>query len=58
MKGLLATAAGLVPKFLGMLTLLLLGYSTGPLGMAVGIVLAVLPLPVYMLLALLGSIGF
>jgi RsiW-degrading membrane proteinase PrsW (M82 family) len=52
MKALLATAALLAALFLGLLTLVMLGFSTGPLGMAVGIVLAVLPLPVYMMLAL------
>jgi hypothetical protein len=52
MKYLLATAALLAALFLGLVTLVMLGFSTGPLGMAVGIVLAVLPLPVYMLLAL------
>jgi RsiW-degrading membrane proteinase PrsW (M82 family) len=51
-KGLLATAAILAALSLGLLTLVMLGFSTGPIGMAVGIVLAVLPLPVYMLLAL------
>jgi hypothetical protein len=52
MKGLLITAAILAALFLGLLTLVMLGFSTGPVGMLVGIVLAVLPLPIYMLLAL------
>ena len=52
MRWLLTTAALLAALFFGLLTLMMLGFSTGPLGMAVGIVLAVLPLPVYMLLAL------
>jgi RsiW-degrading membrane proteinase PrsW (M82 family) len=37
---------------IGLLTLLLLGTSTGAVGLVFGIVLAVLPLPIYMLLAL------
>ena len=49
---LLAAAASLTALVLGLLTLLLLGLSTGPLGLVGGIVLAVLPLPVYVLLAL------
>jgi RsiW-degrading membrane proteinase PrsW (M82 family) len=51
-KGLLIAAAILAALFLGLLTLVMLGFSTGPVGMLVGIVLAVLPLPIYMLLAL------
>ena len=49
---LLATAAILAAVLMGLLTLLLLGASTGPVGLVFGMVLAVLPVPIYMLLAL------
>jgi len=51
-KWLLSIAASLTAIVLGLVTLILLGISTGPLGLMVGIVLAVLPVPAYMLLAL------
>ena len=51
-KWLLSTAAILAAVLMGLLTLLLLGTSTGAVGLVFGIVLAVLPLPIYMLLAL------
>jgi protease PrsW len=51
-KWLLATAGILAAIVMGLLTLLLLGTSTGAVGLVFGIVLAVLPLPIYMLLAL------
>ncbi|MDQ6626467.1 MAG: PrsW family intramembrane metalloprotease [Verrucomicrobiota bacterium] len=51
-KWLLAVAAGLTALFLGLLTLALQGLSTGFLGLGVGMVLALLPLPFYMLLVL------
>ena len=51
-RGLVTAAAILAALCLGLLTLVMLGISTGPLGLVVGIVLAVLPVPVYLLLAL------
>jgi protease PrsW len=52
LKALLITAAILSAVVLGLLMLLLLGFSTGPVGLVVGMVLATLPVPIYMLLAL------
>jgi hypothetical protein len=49
-KWLLITVAVLVALFLGLLTLVLTGLATGVAGLISGIVLALLPLPVYMLL--------
>ena len=49
-KGLLISVALLVALFLGLLTLVLMGLATGVAGLISGIVLALLPLPVYMLL--------
>ncbi|HSH40096.1 MAG TPA: PrsW family intramembrane metalloprotease, partial [Chthoniobacterales bacterium] len=51
-KWLAATAATLAAVLMGLLTLLLLGSETGLVGLLVGMVMAVLPLPIYMLLAL------
>lgn len=51
-KWLASTAAILAAILMGLLTLLLLGTSTGAVGLVFGMVLAVLPLPIYMLLAL------
>ncbi|CAN5512593.1 hypothetical protein BH20VER1_BH20VER1_03560 [soil metagenome] len=52
MKWLLITAAVLAAIVLALLTLALLGLSTGWVGLLFGIVLAALPVPIYMLLAL------
>ena len=49
-KWMLISAAVLTAIFLGTVTLLLLGLETGVMGMICGIVLALLPLPIYMLL--------
>ena len=49
-KWLLVTAASLGALFVGLLILFLFGLSTGISGLLVGIFLALLPLPVYMLL--------
>ena len=51
-KWLLISVAILVAVFLGLLTLVLTGLATGVAGLISGIVLALLPLPVYMLLVL------
>ena len=51
-KWLLVTVASLVALLVGLLTLALLGSSTGLVGLMFGMVLAVLPLPIYLLLAL------
>ena len=51
-RTLLIAAASLSALFLGLLTLILLGFSTGVVGLLGGIVLALLPLPFYLLLAL------
>jgi RsiW-degrading membrane proteinase PrsW (M82 family) len=48
----LIAAATLAALFLGLVTLILLGFSTGLVGLLGGIVLATLPVPFYMLLAL------
>jgi protease PrsW len=52
MKWLLIVAGSLAAVVMGLLTLLLLGFSTGPVGLVFGMVLAVLPVPIYMMLAL------
>lgn len=49
---LLATVALLGALLLGLLVLVMMGFTTGVMGMFVGFVLAVLPAPVYILLAL------
>ena len=49
---LLSVVASLAAVLIGLLTLLLLGSSTGTVGLLFGMVLAILPLPIYMLLAL------
>ena len=49
---LLSVVASLAAVLMGLLTLLLLGSSTGAVGLVFGMVLAILPLPIYMLLAL------
>jgi len=47
-----ATSAVLVALLLGLLVLLLIGVETGPVGLLIGIVSAVLPVPVYLSLVL------
>ena len=51
-KWLAGSVALLGALFLGLLVLVMMGFSTGLLGMSVGMTLAVLPAPVYVLLAL------
>ncbi len=51
-RGLLIAAAILTALFLALVMLVLLGFSTGPVGLLGGIVLAILPVPFYLLLAL------
>lgn len=51
-RALLIAAASLTALFVALIMLVLLGFSTGLLGLLGGIVLALLPLPFYMLLAL------
>jgi RsiW-degrading membrane proteinase PrsW (M82 family) len=50
MKWLLITAASLTALVLGLITLFLLGLSTGWVGLMVGMAMALLPLPFYMVL--------
>ena len=52
MKAVLATFACLVALLLGLLVLLLIGVETGPLALIVGMVVATLPVPFYILLIL------
>lgn len=52
MKVVLAMFAGLTALLLGLLVLLLIGVETGPLGLIVGMVVASLPVPFYVLLIL------
>lgn len=51
-KWMVGTVAVLGALFLGLLVVVMMGFSTGWLGMLVGMILAVLPVPVYVLLAL------
>ncbi|HYN85785.1 MAG TPA: PrsW family intramembrane metalloprotease [Pyrinomonadaceae bacterium] len=44
--------AALVALLLGLITLLLIGFSTGPVPFLAGLVVAVLPVPVYVMMAL------
>ncbi len=52
LRGWLIAAALLAALFLGLIVLILLGLSTGLVGLMGGMVLAILPVPFYMLLAL------
>ena len=51
-KWVVAVTAALVAALLGLITLLLIGFSTGPVPFIAGLVVAVLPAPVYVMLVL------
>src|ERR1044071_6525420 len=52
MRWVVALTAALVAVLLGLVTLLMIGYSTGLVPFLMGLVVAALPAPVYCLLAL------
>ena len=51
-KVVLGITAVLVALFLGLLVLILIGFETGPVAFLMGLVTAVLPLPIYLMLVL------
>jgi protease PrsW len=52
LKWVVAATAALVAALMGLVTLLLIGYSTGPVPFLIGLVVAVLPAPIYVMLTL------
>lgn len=52
LRWVVGVTAALIAALLGLITLSLIGYSTGPIAFALGLVVAVLPAPVYVMLVL------
>ena len=52
LKIVLGVAAALIAFLLGLLVLLLIGFETGPVGLLVGFVSAIIPVPLYLVLVL------
>lgn len=48
----LGLAAGLVALLLGLIVLVLIGFETGPIALAIGFVTATIPVPIYLMLVL------
>ncbi len=52
LRWVVAVMAALVALLLGLITLVLIGFSTGPVPLLAGLIVAVLPVPVYVMMAL------